>query len=161
MTDTAYPRDLKGYGRTPPHPRWPGGARIAVQFVINYEEGGENCILHGDPASEAYLTEIVGTAPLPGQRNPTIESLYEFGSRVGVWRLLSLFAAHRLPFTAFAPMRASEDFGRFGGHARAAMAFLGSGEACPPLHAPDYDFPDALIAPALSAFHRLLRDLCG
>mgnify|MGYP006150327207 CR=1 FL=1 len=70
-------------------------------------------------------------------------------------------AAEGLPFTAFAPMRASEDFGRFGGHARAAMAFLGSGESCPPLHAPDYDFPDALIAPALSAFHRLIRDLCG
>lgn len=70
-------------------------------------------------------------------------------------------AAEGLPFTAFAPMRASEDFGRFGAHARAAMAFLGAGESCPPLHAPDYDFPDALIAPALAAFHRLIRDLCG
>ena len=99
---TAYPRDMAGYGPTPPAARWPGNARLALNFVVNYEEGGENCILHGDPASEAYLTEIVGTLPQPGRRNLTIESLYEFGSRVGVWRLLSLFAAHRLPFTAFA-----------------------------------------------------------
>lgn len=98
----AYPRDMIGYGPTPPSARWPDQARLALNFVVNYEEGGENCILHGDPASESYLTEIVGTQPLPGRRNLTIESLYEFGSRVGVWRLLSLFAAHRLPFTAFA-----------------------------------------------------------
>ncbi|NGM47479.1 allantoinase PuuE [Rhodobacter sp. SGA-6-6] len=102
MDPVPYPRDMVGYGPMPPQPLWPGKARLALNFVVNYEEGGENCVLHGDPASEAYLTEIVGTAPLPGQRNPTIESLYEFGSRVGVWRLLSLFAAHGLPFTAFA-----------------------------------------------------------
>jgi putative urate catabolism protein len=102
MEPVPYPRDMVGYGPVPPAALWPGKARLALNFVVNYEEGGENCILHGDPASESYLTEIVGTAPLPGRRNPTIESLYEFGSRVGVWRLLSLFAAHRLPFTAFA-----------------------------------------------------------
>jgi len=102
MEPAPYPRDMVGYGPVPPAALWPGKARLALNFVVNYEEGGENCILHGDPASESYLTEIVGTAPLPGRRNPTIESLYEFGSRVGVWRLLSLFAAHRLPFTAFA-----------------------------------------------------------
>lgn len=99
---TFYPRDMTGYGPTPPAAGWPGNARLALNFVVNYEEGGENCVLHGDPASEAYLTEIVGTLPQPGRRNLTIESLYEFGSRVGVWRLLSLFAEHRLPFTAFA-----------------------------------------------------------
>ncbi len=99
---TTYPRDMTGYGPTPPAAGWPGNARLALNFVVNYEEGGENCVLHGDPASEAYLTEIVGTLPQPGRRNLTIESLYEFGSRVGVWRLLSLLAAHRLPLTAIA-----------------------------------------------------------
>ncbi|MBN8629308.1 MAG: allantoinase PuuE [Rhodobacterales bacterium] len=97
-----YPRDMSGYGQQPPDARWPGNARLALNFVVNYEEGGENNVLHGDPASEAYLTEIVGTEPLADTRNLTIESLYEFGSRVGVWRLLSLFAAHGLPLTCFA-----------------------------------------------------------
>ena len=77
MIDPSYPRDLVGYGRTPPHPRWPGEARICVQFVMNYEEGGENSILHGDPASEAFLSEIVGAAPWPGQRHMNMESIYE------------------------------------------------------------------------------------
>ena len=102
MTDTAYPRDLKGYGRTPPHPRWPGKARIAVQFVINYEEGGENNILHGDAASEAFLSEIVGAAPWPGQRHMNMESIYEYGSRAGYWRLWRMFTQRKLPVTVFA-----------------------------------------------------------
>lgn len=102
MTDTAYPRDLKGYGRTPPHPRWPGGARIAVQFVINYEEGGENNILHGDAASEAFLSEIVGAAPWPGQRHMNMESIYEYGSRAGYWRLWRMFTERAMPVTVFA-----------------------------------------------------------
>src|SRR5581483_9525513 len=85
--EDSYPRDLVGYGRRPPHPRWPGDAWIAVQFVINYEEGGENCILHGDAASEAFLSEIVGAQPWPGQRHMNMESIYEFGSRAGFWRL--------------------------------------------------------------------------
>lgn len=101
MTDTPYPRDLIGYGRTPPHPRWPGNARIAVQFVMNYEEGGENNVLHGDPASEAFLSEIVGAAPWPGQRHMNMESIYEYGSRVGFWRLHRLFTERGLPLTVF------------------------------------------------------------
>lgn len=97
-----YPRDLVGYGRTPPDPRWPGGAAIAVQFVINYEEGGENSILHGDAASEAFLSEIVGAAPWPGQRHMNMESIYEYGSRAGFWRLWRLFTARRIPVTVYA-----------------------------------------------------------
>ena len=102
MQQETYPRDLVGYGDAPPNPKWPNGARLALNFVLNYEEGGENSVLHGDKASEAYLTEIVGIAPLQGQRNLTIESLYEYGSRVGVWRLMNLFRDKGLPFTSFA-----------------------------------------------------------
>src|SRR6185436_2885090 len=97
---TVYPRDLRGHGADPPHARWPGGARIAVQFVLNYEEGGENCVLHGDPASETFLSDIIGAAPFP-QRHMSMESLYEYGSRAGVWRLLRLFRERRLPLTVF------------------------------------------------------------
>ena len=102
VNQSSYPRDLIGYGETPPDAKWPGGARLALNFVVNYEEGGENSVLHGDAASEAYLTEIVGISPLQNQRNLTIESLYEYGSRVGVWRLLDLFRDKGLPFTSFA-----------------------------------------------------------
>ena len=102
MTSTNYPRDLVGYGRTPPHARWPGGARIAVQFVINYEEGGENCILHGDAASEAFLSEIVGAAAWPGQRHMNMESIYEYGSRAGYWRLHRMFTERGMSTTVFA-----------------------------------------------------------
>jgi len=97
----AYPRDLRGYGRTPPDPRWPGGAAIAVQFVINYEEGGENCILHGDAASEAFLSEIVGAQPWPGQRHMNVESFYEYGARAGFWRLWRMFTARKIPVTVY------------------------------------------------------------
>lgn len=100
--DAEYPRDLLGYGRTPPPARWPGNARVAVQFVVNYEEGGENCILHGDAASEAFLSEIVGARPIPGRRHMSMESIYEYGSRVGVWRLFELFRARQVPITVFA-----------------------------------------------------------
>src|ERR1700733_3524362 len=99
--NAAYPRDLVGYGRTPPDPKWPGGARIAVQFVVNYEEGGENCILHGDTGSEAFLSEIVGTQAWPGQRHMSIEAIYEFGPRVGFWRLWRMFTSRDMPVTAF------------------------------------------------------------
>jgi chitin deacetylase len=102
MTTDNYPRDLVGYGRNPPHPRWPNGARVAVQFVINYEEGGENCILHGDAASEAFLSEIVGAQPWPGQRHMNMESIYEYGSRAGFWRLWRMFTSRKLPVTVFA-----------------------------------------------------------
>lgn len=101
MPGTAYPRDLRGYGRTPPQADWPGGARVAVQFVVNYEEGGENNILHGDPASEAFLSEIVGAQPWPGQRHMNMESIYEYGSRAGFWRLWRLFTGRGLPVTVF------------------------------------------------------------
>ncbi|MBI3525910.1 MAG: allantoinase PuuE [Betaproteobacteria bacterium] len=107
-----YPRDLIGYGPTPPVADWPGQARIAVQFVLNYEEGAESNILHGDAASETFLSEIIGAAPYPGQRHMSMESLYEYGSRAGVWRLLRLFGERRLPLTVFgvgmALMRHSE-----------------------------------------------------
>ncbi len=96
---TRYPRDLTGYGAHPPAANWPGGAKIAVQVVLNYEEGGENNILHGDPASEAFLSEITGAAPWPGQRHFNMESLYEYGSRAGFWRLHRLMAG--LPVTVY------------------------------------------------------------
>jgi len=94
-----YPRDMTGHGPTPPDPRWPGGARIAVQIVLNYEEGGENNILHGDAASEAFLSEITGAAPWPGQRHWNMESLYEYGARAGFWRLHRMLRA--LPVTVY------------------------------------------------------------
>ena len=97
-----YPRDLLGYGASAPHAKWPGGASIAVQFVVNYEEGGENCILHGDAASEAFLSEIVGAQPWPGQRHMNMESIYEYGARAGFWRLHRLFTERAVPVTAFA-----------------------------------------------------------
>lgn len=96
-----YPRDLIGYGRTPPDPRWPGGARVAVQFVVNYEEGGENCILHGDPVSEAFLSDVLGAQPWPGQRHMNIESMFEYGARAGFWRLWRLLHERRLPATVY------------------------------------------------------------
>lgn len=96
----AYPRDLIGYGRNPPHARWPGNARIAVQFVLNYEEGGENCVLHGDAGSEQFLSELFNPAAYP-DRHLSMESVYEYGSRVGVWRLLREFEARGLPLTVF------------------------------------------------------------
>ena len=91
-----YPRDMIGYGKNPPHASWPNGARIAVQIIFAYEEGGENCILHGDAASEAFLSEIVGAQPLVGVRNMNMESIYEYGSRVGFW-------------AAAAPVRGAQD----------------------------------------------------
>jgi putative urate catabolism protein len=103
-----YPRDLVGYGARPPRPKWPGGARLALQFVLNYEEGAENSILHGDKASEAFLSEIVAAKPLEGVRHMSMESLYEYGSRVGVWRLLEIFAHHDLPLTVFGVAMAME-----------------------------------------------------
>ena len=102
MNPAEYPRDMIGYGRTPPFADWPGGARVALQFVINYEEGGENNILHGDAASEAFLSEIVGAAPWPGMRHMNMESIYEYGSRAGFWRLHRLFIERDMPVTVYA-----------------------------------------------------------
>ena len=108
MSTSSYPRDLTGYGAKPPKPKWPGSARVALQFVLNYEEGGENAILHGDKASEAFLSEIVGAQPLEGVRHMSMESLYEYGSRVGVWRILELFARYEMPLTVFGVAMALE-----------------------------------------------------
>ena len=96
-----YPRDLIGYGEHPPEAQWPGNARIAVQFVLNYEEGAENSVLHGDPGSETFLTELADPPAYPG-RHLTVESLYEYGARAGVWRLLREFERRELPLTVFA-----------------------------------------------------------
>src|SRR5678816_404029 len=98
----SYPRDLIGYGRRPPDPRWPGRARLALQIVLNYEEGGERSILHGDAESEAFLQEVVGALPLPHVRNLQGESVYEYGSRAGRWRLLRLFGERNVPISVFA-----------------------------------------------------------
>jgi allantoinase len=95
-----YPRDLQGYGANPPHARWPGGARIALQFVLNYEEGGESSVLHGDEASETFLSEIVNAQAFAA-RHLSMESLYEYGARAGVWRLLRLFRERQIPLTIF------------------------------------------------------------
>jgi putative urate catabolism protein len=92
---------MLGYGASPPHPRWPGDARIALQFVVNYEEGGESNILHGDHASESFLSEIVGAQPMPGVRHMNMESIYEYGSRAGFWRLHRMFSERRMPVTVF------------------------------------------------------------
>jgi peptidoglycan/xylan/chitin deacetylase (PgdA/CDA1 family) len=95
-------RNFKGYGQSSPDPQWPGNAKLAVQFVINYEEGGEKCILDGDGQSEHLLSEIVGAAPLPGVRHVNMESLYEYGSRAGFWRLYRLFTKKKVPVTVYA-----------------------------------------------------------
>jgi len=100
MSNDNYPRDLVGYGPNPPHARWPNGARIAVQFVLNVEEGGENNVLHGDPTSETFLSELV-TAQAYENRHMTMESMYEYGSRAGVWRILREFESRGLPMTIF------------------------------------------------------------
>lgn len=96
-----YPRDLRGHGPTPPSAAWPGGARIAISLVLNYEEGGENCVLHGDAASEAFLSDIPGAQPWPGQRHWNMESLYDYGARAGFWRLHRLFTQRGLPVTVY------------------------------------------------------------
>ena len=118
---TGYPRDLVGYGRIAPDPRWPGGARLALQLVMNYEEGGERSILHGDQEAEGFLGEVVGTAPLPGARNLQMESVYEYGSRVGLWRLLRIFAERRISISVFAVAMALER------HPAAARAIVEAG----------------------------------
>jgi putative urate catabolism protein len=121
MTEASYPRDLVGYGRHPPQADWPGGARIALQFVLNYEEGAESSVLHGDGASETFLSEIVGATPYQGARHMSMESLYEYGSRAGVWRLLRLFRERKLPLTIFAVAMALER------NREAAAAFVADG----------------------------------
>jgi putative urate catabolism protein len=119
MNDS-YPRDLVGYGATPPQAQWPDGARVALQFVLNYEEGGENSVLHGDAGSEAFLSEIIGATSFPA-RHMSMESIYEYGSRVGVWRILDLFRRHQVPLTVYGIAMALER------HPAVVEAFLKSG----------------------------------
>ncbi len=99
---TTHPRDFVGYGAEPPHANWPGGARVAVQLVMNYEEGGENCMLNGDAGAETFLSEIINAPMIEGARHMSMESIYEYGSRAGVWRLLRLFEEFNVPVTVFA-----------------------------------------------------------
>ena len=115
--DPSYPRDLIGYGRRPPQANWPGQARVAVQFVLNYEEGAENCVLHGDAASEQFLSEMFNPAAYP-DRHLSMESIYEYGSRVGVWRVLREFERRGLPLTVFGVSMALER------HPEATQAFI-------------------------------------
>lgn len=122
---SSYPRDLVGYGANPPHPHWPNNARLALSFVLNYEEGGERCILHGDSESEAFLSEIPGAVPFQGVRHMSMESCYEYGSRAGVWRILRLFQQKDIPLTIFAVAMALER------HPEVAKAFVDAGhEIC-------------------------------
>lgn len=150
-----YPRDMVGYGARPPHPQWPGQARIALQFVLNYEEGGENNVLHGDAASETFLSEIVGAAAF-SNRHMSMESLYEYGSRAGLWRLLRLFEQRGLPLTVFGVAMALKR------HPEAVAAFreLGHEIACHGLRWISYQNMDetterAHMAEAVAIFREL------
>jgi allantoinase len=137
---STYPRDLRGYGRTAPHARWPNGARIAVQFVLNHEEGAENCVLHGDAGSETFLSEIIGAQSF-SMRHMSMESLYEYGSRAGLWRVLRVFERRKLPLTVFAVAMALQR------HSEAAAAFaeLGHEIACHGLRWISYQLIEATV----------------
>jgi allantoinase len=152
-----YPRDLVGYGRHPPHPHWPDGARLALQFVLNFEEGAENCVLDGDAASEVFLSEIVNAQAFP-MRHMSMESLYEYGSRAGLWRVLRAFERHHLPLTIFAVAQAVRR------HAEAAAAFkeLGHEIACHGLRWVSYQQVDAATERAhMAEAIAILRDIFG
>ncbi|MDO5056936.1 MAG: allantoinase PuuE [Lautropia sp.] len=156
-TTQPYPRDLTGYGRNPPHPQWPGNARIAVQFVLNYEEGGENCVLHGDEASEQFLSEMFSPAAYP-DRHMSMESIYEYGSRVGVWRLLREFEQRRLPLTVFGVATALQR------HPEVTAAFqeLGHEIACHGLKWIHYqNIPEDIERAHLHEAIDIIRDLTG
>jgi allantoinase len=156
-TDDTYPRDLVGYGRTPPHPRWPGGARVALQFVLNYEEGAENSVLHGDAASETFLSEIVGAQAF-AMRHMSMESLYEYGSRAGLWRILRLFEARGLPLTVFGVAMAL----RRNPEAVAAFRELGHEIACHGLRWISYQHVDEAVERAhMREAVDILRELTG
>ena len=154
-TSNNYPRDLVGYGRTPPHPQWPGQARVALQFVLNYEEGSENCVLDGDAGSETFLSEIIGAQSFAA-RHMSMESLYEYGSRAGLWRLLRMFEERKLPLTIFGVARALQR----NPEATAAFQQLGHEIACHGLRWISYQNIDeaterAHIAEAVSIIKQL------
>jgi allantoinase len=153
----AYPRDLVGYGRRPPHAKWPNGARVAVQFVLNHEEGAENSVLHGDAASETFLSEIIGAQAFP-MRHMSMESLFEYGSRAGLWRVLRIFERRGLPLTVFAAAAALKR------HPEAAAAYrelghevAGHGLRWISYQLVDEDTERAHLAEAVA----ILRDLTG
>ncbi|MDZ4144415.1 MAG: allantoinase PuuE [Burkholderiales bacterium] len=159
MTDTPrpYPRDMAGYGRNVPQAQWPDQARIAVQFVLNYEEGGENNVLHGDPASETFLSEMV-TAQAYESRHMTMESMYEYGSRVGVWRLLGEFEKRGLPLTVFAVATALQRYPEL------AQVFMELGHeiACHGLKWIHYqNLPEATERAHMAQATQILRDMTG
>lgn len=137
MTDS-YPRDMRGYGATPPDPQWPGGARLALQVVLNYEEGAENCVLHGDAASETFLSEIVNARACENSRHLSMESIYEYGSRAGFWRLMRLFDERNIQVTVFAVAMALER----NPEAAAAIVEAGHEIACHGWRWIDYQFVD-------------------
>jgi allantoinase len=152
-----YPRDLSGYGQRTPHPRWPGDARVALQFVLNYEEGAENCVLDGDPASEVFLSEIIGAQAFP-MRHMSMESMYEYGSRAGLWRVLRAFERHGLPLTVFAVATAM----RRNPEAAAAFRALGHEIACHGLRWISYQLIDeATEREHMAQAIRILRDTVG
>ena len=152
-----YARDLRGYGRRPPHPRWPNGARIALQFVLNHEEGAENSVLHGDAASETFLSEIIGAQAFP-MRHMSMESLFEYGSRAGLWRVLRAFEKRGLPLTVFAAAVALQR------HPEAAAAYkeLGHEVAGHGLRWISYQLVDEATERAhLAEAVAILRDIMG
>ncbi|QJD99184.1 allantoinase PuuE [Massilia forsythiae] len=152
-----YPRDLTGYGRNPPHPQWPGEARIALQFVLNYEEGAENSVLHGDPASETFLSEIIGAQAF-SMRHMSMESLYEYGSRAGLWRILRLFEERKLPLTVFGVAMALQRHPE----AAAACRELGHEIACHGLRWISYQHVDEATERAhMREAVAILRELTG
>lgn len=157
MPTPPYPRDMIGYGRHVQHAQWPQGARIALQFVLNYEEGGENCVLHGDAGSETFLSEIIGAQSFP-MRHMSMESLYEYGSRAGLWRLLRIFEARGLQLTVFAVAMALQR----NPEALAAFQELGHEIACHGLRWISYQNMDAASERGhmREAVH-ILRELCG
>jgi allantoinase len=151
------PRDFVGYGRTAPHPHWPGDANIAVQFVLNYEEGGENCVLDGDAGSESFLSEIVPAQSFPN-RHMSMESLYEYGSRAGVWRVLRIFERRGLPLTIFGVARAMQR----NPEAVAAFGELGHEIACHGLKWTSYQYVEkAVEREHMREAVQILRDLTG
>jgi putative urate catabolism protein len=152
-----YPRDLAGYGRDVPHARWPGQARVALQFVLNYEEGGENCVLHGDPASETFLSEIIGAQAFP-MRHMSMESIYEYGARAGLWRLLRMFEERKLPLTVFGVSMALKR------HPEAVAAFreLGHEIACHGLRWISYQNMDEATERAhMQEAVQIIREMTG
>ncbi|MBO9538342.1 allantoinase PuuE [Herbaspirillum sp.] len=157
MKDPNYPRDLTGYGRHVPHAHWPGGARIALQFVLNYEEGAENCVLDGDAGSETFLSEIIGAQSFAA-RHMSMESIYEYGSRAGLWRLLRMFEERRLPLTVFGVARALQR----NREATAAFLELGHEIACHGLRWISYQNTDeATERRHIAEAVQIIRELTG